>query len=167
MQAGIRLRRQRSGRSGSALFADCFPMHDKDGRPLAHHMRFNAYNRVLDAKIGRIDQERVSAPVRFDGAIPSGMASAAEIEQIFSIGPDSRLRMPAVSFVMRRGTDMHRQRSASRRIVADGASISRFHYPFTQILDGASSKDRNNQSGRTVSRKYLAVLWSNSPNHRE
>ena len=75
----------------SALFADCFPMHDKDGRPLGHRMRFNAYNRVLDDKIGEIDQERVSAPVRFDGAIPSGMASAAEIERIFAIGPESPL----------------------------------------------------------------------------
>jgi len=54
-------------------------------------MRFNDYNRLLDGKIGTIDQERVSAPVRFDGAIPSGMASAAEIERIFAIGPDSLL----------------------------------------------------------------------------
>ena len=46
-------------------------MHDKGGQPLGHRMRFNAYNRVLDDKIGEIDQERVSHVAGFEGTMPS------------------------------------------------------------------------------------------------
>ena len=128
----------------SALFADCFPMHDNDGRPLAHYMRFNAYNRLLDGKIGTIDQERVSAPVRFDGAIPSGMASAAEIERIFAIGPDSPLAHAGCQLRYAKG-DLTCIGSGAPvgALLPDGKRFDfmlPFHYPFTQILDGASSK---------------------------
>ena len=128
----------------SALFADCFPMHDKDGRPLAHHMRFNAYNRPLDGKIGKIDQERVSAPVRFVGAIPAGMASAAEIEKIFTIGPESPLAHAGCQLSYPKG---------DLTCIGSGAPVGAmlpngrrfdlslpFHYPFTHIIDQADGK---------------------------
>jgi hypothetical protein len=49
-----------------ALFADCFPMHGKDGRLIDHRMRFNAYDRLLETRIAEIDEERVKEPVTFE-----------------------------------------------------------------------------------------------------
>src|SRR5262245_38284969 len=69
-----------------ALFADCFPTRDRAGKPLDHRMQFNAYDRMLDPKTAEFDQDQVKVPVRFEGAIPSGLASPAEIERIFAIG---------------------------------------------------------------------------------
>jgi hypothetical protein len=127
-----------------ALFADCFPMRDKDGRPIGHRMRSNAYSRALDSSIGKLDEERVSASVKFEGAIPAGMASAAEIEKIFAIGPDSPLA--------RAGCHL-RYANGDLTCIGSGAPVGAFlpdgkrfdfalpfHYPFMQILDQAGGK---------------------------
>jgi hypothetical protein len=119
-------------------------MHDSDGQALAHHMRFNAYNRLLDGKVGAIDQQRVSAPVRFVGEVPSGMASAAEIERIFAIDSDNPLAHAGCQLRYSKG---------ELACIGSGAPVGAllpngkrfdltlpFHYPFTQILDDASSK---------------------------
>ena len=158
----------------SALFLTIrFPL-DKDGMPIDHRMRFNAYNRALDVKIGKIDQERVSAPVRFDGAVPSGMVSAVEIERIFAVGPESPLAHAGCQLRYAKG-DLTCIGSGAPvgAMLPNGKRFDRtntrhFTIPSPRYSMGHQARpDRNNQSGRTVSRKYLAVLSSNSPNHRE
>src|SRR5262249_4179404 len=122
-----------------ALFADCFPLRGKDGRPLDHRMRFNAYDRPLDARTAKIDKEEIKASVRFEGSIPSGMASAAEIEKIFAIEPDGPLA---------HGGCHIRYLNADLTCTGTGAVVGAmlpggqrfdldlpFHYPFTQVLD--------------------------------
>jgi len=112
-----------------------------DGRTIGHRMRFNAYNRALDGSIGKLDEERVSAPVRFEGTIPGGIASAAEIEKIFAIGPDNPLAYAGCHL---------RYVNGDLTCVSSGAPVGAFlpdgkrfdlvlpfHYPFTQILDQA------------------------------
>jgi hypothetical protein len=128
----------------TALFADCFPRLDKEGRPLAHRMRYNAYNRVLDAKTAEIDEERVKASVRFEGSIPTGIAGAAEIEAIFAIGPDSPLAQAGCHLRYEKG---------DLTCVGGGAPVGAFlpdgkrfdlalpfRYPFTEILNRADGK---------------------------
>jgi hypothetical protein len=127
-----------------ALFADCFPIRGKDGRPIDHQMRFNAYDRSLDAKTAELDQEQVKAPARFQGMIPSGMASAAEIEKVFAISADSPLahagcqvRYVAGNLTCSGGG------AAVGAFMPDGKRFDLalpFRYPFTQILDHPDGK---------------------------
>jgi hypothetical protein len=127
-----------------ALFADCFPMRDKDGRPIGHRMRFNAYSRALDSSIGKLDEERVSASVKFEGAIPAGMASAAEIEKIFAIGPDGPLARAGCHLRYMKGNLTCTGSGALvGAMLPDGKRFDLalpFQYPFTQILDQADGK---------------------------
>ena len=44
----------------------CFPLLDRQGRRLAHVMRFNVYNRAPGPKLDAIDQDHVVAPLDFD-----------------------------------------------------------------------------------------------------
>lgn len=48
-------------RDGEALYAKCFALDDRDGRPFAHVMRFNAYNRAPGPEFDQIDRNRVDA----------------------------------------------------------------------------------------------------------
>lgn len=42
-----------------AVFAECFPLANPDGRPIPHLMRFNAYNRAPGPELDAIDRDRV------------------------------------------------------------------------------------------------------------
>ena len=104
-------------------------------------MRFNAYDRVLDANTTAIDEEPVAAPVKFEGLIPSGMVTAAEIEKIFAIKSDSPLANAGCHLQYLNG-DL----TCTGTGAALGAMLPRgrrfdlelpFHYPFTQVLDQA------------------------------
>jgi len=71
------------------------------------------------------------------------MASAAEIEQIFSIGPDSPLAHAGCQLRYAKGVLTCIGSGAVGALLPDGKRFDLplpFHYPFTQILDGASSK---------------------------
>jgi hypothetical protein len=127
-----------------ALFADCFPRRGRDGRIIDHRMRFNAYDRPLDGKIGEIDQERVKAPVRFEGTIPKEMASAAGIEKIFAIGTDSPIARAGCQLRYAKGDLVCTGTGAPvGAFLPDGKRfdlVLPFHYPFTQVLDQADGK---------------------------
>jgi hypothetical protein len=127
-----------------ALFADCFPLRHKDGRPIDHRMRFNAYDRLLDAKAAEIDQKRIQSPVRFEGAIPLGIASAAEIEKIFAIGSDSPLAHLGCHLrYSKRDLTCTGSGAPVGAMLPDGRRFDLalpFHYPFTQVLDQVDGK---------------------------
>ena len=79
--------------TGRKMGVRCSPtasMHDKDGRPLAHHMRFNAYNRVsmprLEGSTRSGCQHRSGSTARFLGHGKRGRNRTD-----LSIGPDSPL----------------------------------------------------------------------------
>jgi hypothetical protein len=48
-----------------AVFAECFPLTDRDNRPIPHVMRFNAYNRPPGPQLDAIDQDGVVAASNF------------------------------------------------------------------------------------------------------
>jgi len=127
-----------------ALFADCFPMRGKDGRPIEHRMRFNAYDRALDAKTAKIDEERVEAPVRFGGTIPMEMAGVAEIERIFAINADSPLARAGCQIRYAKGDLTCTGTGAPvGALLPDGKRFDLalpFHYPFTRVLDQSTGK---------------------------
>jgi hypothetical protein len=52
---------------GEALYANCFALDDRNGRPLPHVMRFNAYNRTLGPEVAQIDKNRTDATFSFQG----------------------------------------------------------------------------------------------------
>ena len=71
-----------------AVFAECFPLLDRQGRRLAHVMRFNVYNRAPGPKLDAIDQDHVVAPLDFDvPAAPGGQMEAKS----FAIDPGGLL----------------------------------------------------------------------------
>jgi hypothetical protein len=127
-----------------ALFADCFPMNGKDGKPIGHRMRFNAYDRSLDAETAKIDEERIEAPVRFAGTIPMGMASVAEIEKIFAIDSDSPLARAGCRLRYAKGDVTCTGTGAPvGAFLPEGRRFDLalpFGYPFTRILDRADGK---------------------------
>jgi hypothetical protein len=128
----------------SALFADCFPLLDRGARPIAHRMRFNAYNRKLDGRTGDIDRERVSAALKFAGNIPFGMVEAAEIERIFAIDPSSPLAHAGCHVGYSNG-DLTCTGSGAPvgALLPDGKRFDfelPFQYPFSRMLDQASGK---------------------------
>jgi hypothetical protein len=126
-----------------ALFADCFPMRDKDGRPVAHRMRSNFYDRSLGPKAAEIDEERVQAPVRFDGSIPSGMVTGPEIEKIFAIEPESTLAHAGCHLRYLNGDLTCTGTGAVVGAMLPGGQRFDlelpFHYPFTEVLDRAKA----------------------------
>src|SRR5262245_15360147 len=127
-----------------ALFADCFPTRDREGRPLDHRMRFNAFNRILDPTTAKFDQDQVRVPFRFEGAIPSGLTSPAEIERIFAIGPDNPMARAGCEIRYLNG-DVTCTGSGAPvgAFLPDGKRFDillPFAFPFTQILDQNDGK---------------------------
>ena len=59
----------------SAVFAECFPMFDRQGRPLAHVMRFNAYNRAPPPNLGAFDKDYIVTALNFARLAGPGPAS--------------------------------------------------------------------------------------------
>jgi hypothetical protein len=55
-----------------AIFAECFPLLDRQGRRLAHMMRFNAYNRAPGPRLNAINKDYVVAPLNFVRPAVSG-----------------------------------------------------------------------------------------------
>jgi hypothetical protein len=71
-----------------AVFAECFPLRDRQGQRLSHTMRFNVYNRAPGPKLDAIDQDHVVAPLDFDvPAAPRGQVEAKS----FTIDPGGLL----------------------------------------------------------------------------
>jgi hypothetical protein len=126
-----------------ALFADCFPLRGKDGRPIAHRMRYNSYHRLLDAKAAEIDRQEGKGPVRFVGSIPSGMATAAEIEKTFAIEPDSPLAHGGCQLQYLNGDLICTGTGAVLGAVLPGGQRFDFElpfrYPFMQVLNQAKA----------------------------
>jgi hypothetical protein len=120
-----------------ALFADCFPIRRKDN-PIDHRMRLNAYDRSLDAEADEIDSERVKAPVKFAGAIPPGLASAADVEKIFEIASDNPLARAGCQLRYANGDVTCTGTGAPVGALLPGGKrfdlALPFHYPFEQVL---------------------------------
>jgi len=127
-----------------ALFADCFSTTDRENRPLDHRMRSNAYDRMLDSRTAKVDRDQANVPVKFEGAIPQGLASPAEIESIFAIGPDSPLARAGCEIRYMNG-DVTCTGSGAPvgAFLSDGKRFDLdlpFAFPFTQILDQNGGK---------------------------
>ena len=45
---------------GQAIVAKCFALRDREGRPIRHVMRFNAYNRAPGSGLDAIDSDRLA-----------------------------------------------------------------------------------------------------------
>jgi hypothetical protein len=107
-------------------------------------MRFNAYNRGLGAAIDRIEQDRVAAPVTFEGGIPPGIVSAAEIKKIFAISTDSPLAIAGCQLRYANGDLMCEGRGAPiGALLPNGEWFDLelpFRFPFTEVLQKASAK---------------------------
>jgi hypothetical protein len=74
-----------------ALYAECFATTDRDGRPLPHVMRFNAYNRAPGPKIGELDRDRLAAQLAFVGPDAPGMPASPAIAKIFALDAEHAL----------------------------------------------------------------------------
>jgi hypothetical protein len=74
---------------GEAVYAACFPVHDGDGRPIPHLMRFNAFNRPLGPEFDWIEKDRVPAAVAFAGPVASATSAPDGIARMFAIDPAS------------------------------------------------------------------------------
>lgn len=74
---------------GQAVYAACFPVGDRHGRPIGHLMRFNAFNHPPSQEFDDIEKDRVRATVAFVGSLASGMPDRAAVERMFAIDPTS------------------------------------------------------------------------------
>ena len=67
-----------------AIFAECFPLLDRQGRRLPHIMRFNAYNREPGPKLNAINKDYAVVPLNF--VRPAANGGQTEI-QSFAVRP--------------------------------------------------------------------------------
>ena len=128
---------------GQALYAKCFALDYRDGRPLPHVMRFNAYDRAPGPEVDQIDRDRVDA-----GSVSFHDTNVATR----SLGPSERaLSIDASRPLARAGCTLiyadadlscvGRQGPVGA-VIANGARFDLdlpFRFPFVEVLRAVNS----------------------------
>ena len=122
---------------GEALYAKCFALEDRDGRPLPHVMRFNAYNRAPGQEVDQIDRDRIEAGSLFVHETTTATSNRAG-EAAFAIEAQDPLARAGCTIIYAEGdlTCTGREGLVGA-LLPNGARFDLdlpFRFPFAQVV---------------------------------